>query len=52
MSFADKLPDGDILWLWSRVGKKLEKPWVIKILKQFEDNTLSVRPYSGRFAAM
>ena len=47
-SSADKLPDGDILWLRTKMGKKLEKPWAIKILKQFEDNTLPVRPYSVR----
>ncbi len=47
MSSPEKLPEGDILWLRTKIGKKLEKPWAIKILKHFEDNTIPGHPYSG-----
>jgi hypothetical protein len=48
-SSADKIPDGDVLWLRSMVGNKLEKPWTIKILRQLDDDTIHSSPYAEMF---
>ena len=48
-SSSNKIPDGDVLWIRSMVGNKLEKPWYIKILKVLEDDTMPGAPYSDMF---
>lgn len=48
-SSPDKIPGGDVLWLRSMVGNKLEKPWTIKIIKQLEDDTIHGPPYAEMF---
>ncbi len=44
-SFPDKIPEGDVLWLRSTLGRPCGKPWVMKITQRLE-LALPGRPYA------
>ena len=45
-SDATKMPDGDVLWLRSLTGKKMGKPWAVKVLEELDD-FIPCKPYTG-----
>ncbi len=40
-----RMPGGDILWLRTALGRPVEKPWAMKIIKKLE-LAVKGRPYS------
>ena len=36
-SSAEKLPDGDTLWVRSELGRLYQQPWKIKVIEQLGD---------------
>jgi len=42
-------PDWDVLWLRSEAGRKLEKPWAVKILKELGE-VVDGKPYEDVFS--
>ena len=48
---ANKLPDGDVLWIRSETGRLQSEPWAIKVLEELPPHVPG-QPWQDLFVAM